>query len=117
MNNKSADVTELRNEAELIQDLRSTYPGLHVRPLSEYGQRFSDIRGVWTGGPGNMPDGLPIFDSLIQTCDEGYEGGVNDGFTEWLERRGWYIENNDGETMFILSIEQTKLYLGSERHD
>lgn len=94
----------LPSESALITDLKSTYPGLHVRPISEFGKDYKDWIGVWTGGPGDMPDGLPIFNSLIHSTDEGYDGGVHDGFMAWLDSRGWYIENYDGMTMFIIPI-------------
>lgn len=96
--------TELPNEAELINDLKVLCPELHVRPVSEFGKDYKDWIGVWTGGEGNMPDGLQIFNDLIHTTDEGYNGGVHDGFIAWLESRGWYIENYDGGTMFIIPI-------------
>lgn len=95
-------------ESELIADLKATYPGLHVRPLREFGSDYKEMIGVWTGGEGDMPDGLPIFNSLVHSTDEGYDGGVHDGFTEWLEFRGWYIENYDGQVMFIIPIAYAK---------
>ena len=99
---------KLPSESILIADLKATYPGLHVRPVREFGNDYKDWIGVLTGGPGDMPDGLPIFNSLVHTTNEGYDGGVHDGFTAWLETRGWYIENYDGMTMFIIPIEYAK---------
>lgn len=99
---------ELPSESALIADLKALCPELHIRPVSEFGSDYKDWVGVWTGGPGDMPDGLPIFNSLIHTTDEGYDGGVHDGFTAWLEQRGWYIENYDGQTMFIIPLAYAK---------
>lgn len=93
---------ELPNESALIADLKATFPGLPVRPISEYGlPEFT--HGVWTGSGtnANFTDGLPLF---IDWQDWFYDGGVHEGFTAWLESRGWYIENHDGETMFIIPI-------------
>lgn len=99
---------ELPSESTLIAELTLLCPELHVRPIREFGRDYKDWTGVWTGGPGNMPDGLQIFNSLIHTTDEGYDGGVHEGFTQWLELRGWYIENYDGQTMFIVPIAYAK---------
>jgi hypothetical protein len=107
---KNASLDTMVSESALIADLKSTYPDLHVRPLREFGKDYRDWSGVWTGGPGDMPDGLPIFDDLRyhgdsdDPADGSYDGGVHDGFTAWLESRGWYIENYDGETMHIIPI-------------
>lgn len=109
---------EFPSEPALIADLKATYPGLHVRPVHEFGVQGYN-HGVWTGGPGDMPDGLPIFSSLRyhgdsdDPADGSYEGGVHDGFTEWLESRGWYIENYDGETQLIIPILQARM-IGKE---
>lgn len=100
--------TELPSESALIADLKALCSELHIRPVSEFGSDYKDWLGVWTGGPGDMPDGLPIFNSLIHTTDEGYGGGVHDGFRAWLEQRGWYIENYDGQTMFIIPLAYAK---------
>lgn len=95
---------ELPSESALIADMNAAFPWLFKRPLREFGRDYANMIGVWTGGPGEMPDGLPIFNSLIHTTDEGYDGGVHDGFTAWLESRGWFIESYDGETMFVIPI-------------
>ena len=58
-----------------------------------------------------MPDGLPIFDQLSYG-EEGYDGGVHEGFTRWLEDRGWYLECEDYGTYTAVSIRATQLYLG-----
>ena len=95
--------TTLPSEATLIADLRATYPGLHVRPLREYGVRWQESVGVWTGGPGDMPDGLPIFNDLAYGAVH-YDGGVHEGFTAWLDTRGWYMECEDAGTYMIVPI-------------
>jgi hypothetical protein len=66
-----------------------------------------------------MPDGLPIFNHLRMhgdsqdPSDGSYDGGVHDGFTAWLEARGWYVENYDGETHLVIPIAYAT-ELGSE---
>ena len=49
-----------------------------------------------------MPDGLRIF-SYWNGAEE-YDGGVHQGFTAWLENRGWYLECCDGETYLAYPI-------------
>lgn len=101
---------QLPSESKLIADMGATFPFLFARPLREFGKDYSYMTGVWTGGPGDMPDGLPIFDNTRthgdseNTADGSYDGGVHDGFTAWLESRGWYIERYDDETFFIVPI-------------
>ena len=105
---------EFPSESALIADLKTTFPGLHVRPVREFGKDYRDWIGVWTGGHGDMSDGLPIFNHLRyygdsdDPADGSYDGGVHDGFTAWIKARGWYIENYDGETMFIIPIAYAK---------
>lgn len=94
---------ELFSEDALVADLKATYPGLHVRPLREYGGTWQGSAGAWTGGPGDMPDGLPIFNDLAY-AERGYDGGVHEGFTAWLEKRGWYMECEDAGTYMIVPI-------------
>ena len=95
---------KLPSEAALFADLRATFPSLPARPVREFGLRAFD-HGVWTGIDGAvMPDGLPIFDSMQHGFDGGYDGGIHEAFTAWLELRGWYIENYDGATFLIIPI-------------
>lgn len=102
---------EFPSEANLISDMKATFPGLHVRPAREFGLKGYN-HGVWTGGPGDMPDGLPVFDSVRfpgdseDPADGRYDGGVHEGFIAWLEERGWHVENIDGETFLIIPILQ-----------
>ena len=101
---------ELPSESQLMADMDATFPQLFKRPLREFGKDYASMIGVWTGGPGDMPDGLPIFSSLRyhgdseDPSDGSYDGGVHDGFTAWLESRGWYVENHDGETYLVIPI-------------
>lgn len=107
------------DEATLIADLRATYPGLHVRPLREYyrdGHYMKDTAGAWVGGEACMPDGLPIFDQLSYG-EEGYDGGVHEGFTIWLEDHGWYLECEDYGTYMAVSILATQLYQGMTQEE
>ena len=94
-------------ESDLISELKLTFQGLHVRPVSEFGNDFQNCIGVWTGGPGDMPDGLPIFNSLGYSEAE-YTGSVHVGFEKWLEDRGWYTENYDGATHLIFPIQYAR---------
>ena len=101
---------ELPSESKLMADMDATFPGLFKRPLREFGKDYTNMIGAWTGGPGDMPDGLPIFNSLRyhgdsqDPSDGSYDGGVHDGFTAWLESRGWYVENYDGATYLVIPI-------------
>ena len=107
-------IEKLPSESALIEEMKATYPGLHIRPVREFGKDYAHWIGVWTGGPGDMPDGLPIFDSLRHhgdsdnPSDGAYDGGVHDGFSAWLEARGWYLENHDGATFLIIPIAYAK---------
>ena len=91
---------EVKTENELIADLKVTFPGIHARPLSEYGAP-GWTHGVWTGGEALMPDGLPVFSTLHNEMGD-YDGGIHEGFTAWLASRGWYIETYDYGTHFIV---------------
>lgn len=81
-------------EDALIADMKATFPGLMARHGIEFSSKYPGT--VWTGGEGDMPDGLPIFAHWSDA--EEYDGGVHRGFTAWLENRGWYLENYDGVT-------------------
>lgn len=89
------------DEDRLIAELLATFPGLCARPLSDFGAPGWE-RGVWTGGDAVMPDGLPIFGSLAINDSDYYNGTVHHAFEAWLQDRGWYIENYDGATHFIV---------------
>lgn len=95
---------ELPNEPALIADMQQAYPDLMCRPLREFGKNYAQMIGVWTGGPGDMPDGMPIFNSLEHGCDDEWDGHVHKGFSKWLEDRGWYVEAHDAETYLIIPI-------------
>lgn len=92
-------------EAQLIADLRATFPGLPANPLADLAYADMDC-GICTSADSNaaFADGEPLFISSSQHAD-GYDGGVHEGFTEWLQSRGWYVESYDGAVMFILPIE------------
>lgn len=91
------------SEEALLRDLLATYPGIHARPLQEFGAQGFDY-GVWSGGEAEMPDGLPIFTTLMYG-EPTHDGGVHTGFLAWLELRGWYVENYDGETYMIVPLQ------------
>lgn len=92
----------LPSESSLLAELALTFPGLHKRPLREFGKNYAAMIGVWTGGPGDMPDGLPIFNST--EFGGAYDGHIHKEFLAWLERRGWYVENHDEATFLIIPI-------------
>ena len=81
------------SESALIADLKSAFPGLHIRPLREFGASGFD-HGVWTGmdGAAQFSDGTPLF-LTVPSEEDGYDGGIHTGFSAWLDARGWYIEN------------------------
>jgi hypothetical protein len=88
---------------QLIAEMKATFPGIHARPLAEFGLAGSDY-GVWTGMDGLVTMGdEPIFLDACLHAD-GYDGGIHEGFLAWLESRGWYVENYDGATLFIIPI-------------
>lgn len=93
---------EYPSESALIADLKATWPAMHVRPLREFGKDFK-LPGAWLGFDNcEMPDGNPVH--MMSHCGDGYDGGIHDGFTEWLESRGWYLENYDGDTFHAIAI-------------
>lgn len=95
---------ELPSEAALIADIKATYPSLWFRPVREFGKDYAEWIGVWTGGDGVMPDGLPIFNGLDDGSSEEWDCHVHKAFTAWLESRGWYVEAHDAETYLVIPI-------------
>ena len=91
------------SESALIADMKATYPGLKARPLKEFGYAGFDY-GVWSGGEALMPDGLPVFCSMMFHEPDHYDNDVHLAFLAWLEARGWYVENFDGLTHMIVPI-------------
>ena len=87
--------------ADMLIDLRRLCPGIWARTLHEFSP--IDTEGIWTGidGAHVMPDDLPMFCSFANGCD-GYNGPVHTGFEAWLAARGWWVENYDGATFFLL---------------
>ena len=93
-------------EAQMLADLRITFPTLWTRPLREFGKDFKR-EGVWTGEDvAAMPDGMPIFFSLANG-EPPYNGFVHEAFEAWLDRRGWCVETYDGGTHHLLPVEHT----------
>lgn len=90
------------NETQLLAEMKATFPGIHARPLKEFGATGFTY-GVWTGGEALMPDDWPIFTTLHANEPE-YDGGVHRAFTAWLESRGWYLECYDYGTYMALPI-------------
>lgn len=89
-------------EAELIAELKATFPGIQARPLAEFRHK-SCQHGVWTGGDATMADGEAIFSPLSCNDPDYYDGQVHRAFAAWLARRGWFVENYDGQVFFIRS--------------
>ena len=87
--------------ADMLIELRRLCPGIWARPLREFNPQHDE--GIWTGMDGQhaVPDGLPMFCSFANGCD-GYNGPVHTGFEAWLAARGWWAENYDGATFFLL---------------
>lgn len=96
------------SESDLISELKSTFPGFHARPLSEYGPEYKGRTGVWSGKDGEVffADGTPVFHAVNSPA---YESGVHVWLHDWLEMRGWYVEDYDGATIFIVTIESAQL--------
>jgi len=105
---------DLKNEPstqqELLADMHATFPGLFAKPGIEFGKGYADA--IWTGGEALMPDGHPIFWDL---GDDGYDGGVHQGFTAWLETRGWYLERYDESAFLAYPIAIVAPYIEYER--
>lgn len=94
------------DEAALIAGLTATFPGIGARPARECGVPYFQ-HGAWLTGEANMPDGLEIL-STITCSDPGvYDGNVHLGFIDWLEQRGWLIEEYDASMFFVTSKAQT----------
>lgn len=97
---------DLPSEEALIADLKATFPGIHARPLREFGAPGREYPcGVWAGADGTaMPDELPIFSTLACSDPDHYDGNIHVGFLAWLQARGWYVESYDGGTHFIVPL-------------
>ena len=78
------------SSAQLLADLHATFPGIFARPLREFGTRWAEVDGIWTGGEVTMPDGMPMFNSFACPDPDDYNGRVHQAFEAWLEARGWY---------------------------
>lgn len=102
------DRSEWPSEAELLSELRATYPTLeHVQPLAALGLPGFD-HGAWiVDRAACMADGARIF--LIpfeaQNVDPpGYSCFVHKGFLTWLELRGWYVETYDCGSYIVVPL-------------
>ncbi|RBL87882.1 hypothetical protein DDE05_00455 [Streptomyces cavourensis] len=85
-------------------DLATTFPGLWMHPLREFGEQWKNAEGIWTRAEGEvlMPDGLPVFERVNPDFDD-YDGTVHHGFIAWLKARGWAWDRYDGSTYFLVS--------------
>lgn len=90
-------------EAELIADLKATFPGIYARPVREYGQPEYQ-EGVWVAGEACMPDGLPIFRMSCSADPDHYNGYAHHAFEAWLETRGYLLECWDVDTHFAIPV-------------
>lgn len=90
------------SEAALIADLKATFPGVTARPAAEYGVP-SISHGAWVGGEPMMPDGMPMFSTLVCSDPDFYDGAVHHAFIAWLLHRGWCIEEYDVSAFLITS--------------
>jgi len=93
------------SEAELISELRATFPGLRCGPLSQDAVPGFD-HGCNVGGETCMPDGYAIFSGLVCSDPDIYNGDVHRGFEKWLELRGWYVEPYDYVSYLVVPIAQ-----------
>lgn len=89
------------SETEMMADLAATFPGMFIRPLSEYGSAWVGQPGVWTGGDEILIDDTPIFAGIACPDPDIYDGQVSHAFIAWLDRRGWYCEWWDGLTFHL----------------
>lgn len=77
----------------IFNEIATTFPRLCASEKDDYIRIGSEV-GFFTDGP-------LLFNDL---CPKGYDGGVNDLFTKWLEDRGWYLENYDGQIFMLFPI-------------
>lgn len=93
----------------LIADLMATFPGIHARPLRDYNcpdPVFQDD-GVWMGGEAAMPDGRPVFSTLIDPDQVTHDGHVHAGFVAWVESRGFTVETWDYGVYFAVPVNRS----------
>lgn len=91
------------SEAQLLAELPVAFPGIFARPLREFSKNEPQY-GVWTGGEATTKNGHPLFCSYECPDQRIYNGRVHVRLERFLEERGWYIEDYDGATFFILPI-------------
>lgn len=94
-------------QAQMLADLRATYPKLKAVPLGDWaGPEWESSGGIRVACDDDvlMPDGLPIItsSSWISQEYEEFDGPMHSAFWSWLDVRGWYYENYDGMTLFLL---------------
>lgn len=94
---------ELTTE-QMLKELSITFPSLRKRPLSEFGNSYVGMPGVWTGADGDlMPDGEQIFNTISNGGEAPYwNPPTHEAFEAWLANKGWGWENYDGGTIFLL---------------
>ena len=98
---RGIDMKQEISTEQMLRDIKDSFPTLWAKPLSEFGDSYRGMEGVWTGAGGDeMEDGMPIFMTASPDPDF-YDGIVNLKFIEWLDKRGWYYELHDGETVHL----------------
>lgn len=96
------------SEAELLSELRATFPHLEtVRPLSDLQLPGYD-HGAWIcDRSACMSDAKRIFLAPTEAGDSeppGYTCFVHDGFLAWLEQRGWHVETCDYGSYMVVPL-------------
>lgn len=91
------------SEARLLVELQEAFPGIFARPLREFSATGPQY-GVWAGGEATSKGGLPLFYPYECPDPRIYNGRVHLRLERFLEARGWYVEDYDGATFFILPV-------------
>lgn len=88
----------------LIGQLNSTFPGIWARLLEREAGLPPNVQVL---GYALMPDGYPIFSEIF--CDQPeYDGALHEGFSAWLELRGWYVEPYDAARLDLYRISEAE---------
>ncbi len=84
---------------QLIGELQSKYPKMLLRTTEEFD---GTPEGIWTNGeePPVNKKGLPLFNYYAE--NNSYDFGIENNFSQYLDKLGWYCEWYDAGTIFIL---------------
>lgn len=78
----------------LCEEIQATFDDIVADPIPAGRMGCAADGCLRIAGEGCMPDGLPIFSTLVCNGDE-YNGPVHIGFERWLSDRGYGWERWD----------------------